>query len=148
MFFVRKRTGIGTVDELLQLEAWFGIDDQELLNDRYDKALEALASEDFEQWLADAARAGIVGDSAERFRQDWMGGGRVPMLASGDGKARLQRGFVNAITAARAHGRKLSVLFALAGPEFDVDHVVGTNAVTVVIMVPTSATGAYQVQAD
>jgi hypothetical protein len=143
VFSVRKR--IGTVPELLQLEAWFGVDDQELLNDRYDKALEALASEDIEQWLADAARAGITADAAQRFRQDWMGGQRVPMLASADGKSRMRQGFIDAITDARANGRKLSVLFALAGTDdFEVDHVIGTNAVTVVIMVPASAADSKQ----
>jgi hypothetical protein len=138
VFFLRIR--IGTVPELLQLEAWFGVDDQELLNERYDKALEALQTEDVEQWLADAARAGITGESAQRFRQDWMGGQRVPMLASEDGKDRLRQGFIDAITDARAHGRKLSIFFALtADSDFEVDHVVGTNAVTAVIMVPVSA---------
>ena len=139
MFFVRKR--IGTVDELLQIEAWFGIDDQELLNDRYDKALEALATEDIEAWLADAARAGVTEKSANRFKQDWMGGARVPGLASPDVQARMTEGFVDAITEAREYGRKLSIVFVLAegASDFEVDHVVGTNAVTVVITAPIEA---------
>ena len=145
MFFVKK--SIGTVPELLQLEEWFGTDDQELLNERYDKALEALATGDIEEWLADAARSGITSESADRFREDWIGGRRVPMLASRDGKSRMQQGFIAAITEARTNGKKLSILFALAGTdEFAVDHVPGNNAVTVVIMVPTAAKAAYQVE--
>ena len=143
MFFLRKR--IGTVPELLQIEAWFGIDDQELLNDRYDKALEALATEDIEQWLADAARAGVTDESAQRFKRDWLGGQRIPALASPEVQARMQQGFVDAITDARANARKLSILFALGGAgDFEIDHVVGTNAVTVVIMVPIEAADTSQ----
>jgi hypothetical protein len=139
VFLLRKR--IGTVPELLQIEAWFGIDDWDLLNDRYDKALEALATENIEEWLADAARAGITDDSAARFREDWMGGARVPGIASPDMQARMKEGFIEAITEARAQGRKLSILFALAegASDFEVDHVVGTNAVTVVITAPIEA---------
>jgi hypothetical protein len=147
VFFLRKR--IGTVDELLQIEEWFGTNNKRTLRSRYNKALAALESEDVEEWLADASNAGLTGDSAARFRNDWMGGDRIPGLASPEVKARLQRGFIDAITDARDNDRKLSILFALGGAgELEMDHVVGFNAVTVVISVPIEAADTSQRLSD
>jgi hypothetical protein len=140
-----KRTWIGTIDELRNIEAWFGTDDPEELAARYDDSLRALDSEDVEAWMAEGARANVSSDAMDHFRADWLEGTTIPGVDRGTLESALHDGFTAAITAARANGLKMSILWVMlgSGPQaFGIDHLVGPNAVTVVISVPTETTAA------
>ncbi len=140
-----KRNWLGTIEELQIMEQWFGVDDAEELARRYDDALTALESEDVETWLADAARAGVSADAATHFQADWLDGTTIPGVDRTTLESALRSGFTAALTDAKANGLKTSVLWVMlgAGPEaFGIDHLVGANAVTVVISVPNDTTAA------
>jgi len=130
---------LGTIDELRKMEQWFGTDDPEELAARYDAALTALASEDVETWLADAARAGVEDPSAQHFKADWLDGNTIPGVERGAMETALREGFTAGLTAAREKGLKTSILCVMLGSgseTFGVDHLAGENAVTIVISVP------------
>jgi hypothetical protein len=140
---------IGTIDELESIEAWFGTDDPEELAARYDDSLRALESEDVETWLAEGARANVSTDAMAHFRADWLDGTEIPGVDGGTIESTLKDGFTAAITDARTSGLKLSILWVMLGSgpgAFSIDHLVGKNAVTVVISVPTETTAAANAQ--
>ncbi len=145
-----RRNWLGTIQELQLMEQWFGADDPEELARRYDDALTALESEDVETWLADAARAGVSNDAATHFQADWLDGAEIPGVDRSTIEAALRAGFTAALTDARDNGLKTSVLWVMlgAGPDaFGVAHLVGNNAVTVVISVPLETTAAQNAEA-
>jgi hypothetical protein len=138
---------LGTIDELQAMEAWFGTDDPEELAARYDAAITALESESVEAWLADAARAGVSDGAAAHFTSDWLDGTTIPGVDRSTMERELRSGFTAALTAARDNGLKTSMLWVMAGESsggFGVDHLVGANAVTVVISVPSGTRAAAE----
>jgi hypothetical protein len=145
-----RRNWIGTIDELRSIEAWFGTDDPEELASRYNDSLRALGSEDVEVWMAEGTRANVGSDAMAHFRADWLEGTTIPGVDRDTLESSLRTGFTDAITAARESGLKMSILWVTlgSGPEaFGIDHLVGTNAVTVVISVPTETTAAANAEA-
>lgn len=140
-----KMNWLGTIDELRTIEKWFGTDDPEELATRYDDALAALASEDVETWLADAANAGVGEGSATHFKADWLDGDTIPGVDRDTLQRTLRTGFTNALTAAKEGGLKTSILWVTlgSGPQaFGIDHLAGENAVTIVISVPAGTPAA------
>ena len=145
-----RRNWLGTIQELQQIESWFGVDDAEELARRYDSALSALESEDVQTWLADAAQAGVTTAAADHFQADWLDGTTIPGVDRATIESALRDGFTSALTAAKESGLKTSILWVMlgAGPEaFGVDHLVGENAVTVVISVPLDTGAATNAEA-
>jgi len=139
----QRRRWIGTMDELLVMEQWFAEGDD--LVSRYDDALAALAHTDVEVWLADAVRAGVQVQSAQHFRGDWLNGTAIPGVERDAIEAALRDGFTAAITDGRDTELPMSIVWVMLGEgprAFDVNHIVGANAVTVVISVPVGTKGA------
>ncbi len=141
-----KRDGwLGHLDEFEAIERWFGSPDPVELTERYDAALAALADEDVETWLQDAARAGISDKAARHFRADWLDGSTIPGVGRAQLEQALRAGFTEALTAARENVLPTSILWVMLGdgPDaFGVSSLVGANAVTVVVSVPKGTIGA------
>jgi hypothetical protein len=128
------------IDELELIEEWFSVEGT-LLDERYNASLESLTNDDPGVWFRDVDNIPYEQSPLPAFGQHWDAGaiGGVPV----DNVALLFRdGFRSAIHAARARNAKLSVV-AVRGDNgsegFGVGHIVGRNAVTVVIRIPADA---------
>src|SRR4051812_30093766 len=69
---------MGSIEELILVERWFGTGDPEELTNRYDQAIAVLEEGNVEAWLEHAANAGVGNESASHFQRDWMGGMTLP----------------------------------------------------------------------
>jgi hypothetical protein len=120
------------------MEVWFGIDDPDERRDRYSKAIDALQDDDIDTWLVHAGRAGVSDGAAGQFRSHWLESPMVCDMPATEMRDTFKSGFAAALTAARDANLKTSMAVMIADT-FDVDYVVGANAVTVIITIPASA---------
>ena len=135
-------TWLAKTDEMLAVDEFFGIDDIDELRGRYDAALERLTSGiDLSggDWAAvdDSAKA----DSALHFGADWLSGDWWPNVAGEVVQEKIRVGLIGAMTTARDAGLPMSLVWVTGDPDyesrfFEVDHVAGPRAVTVVIATP------------
>jgi hypothetical protein len=130
------REWVNNIDEFQAIEQWFGVDDPLELTARYDNALGALADKNMGTWLGHGIDAGISEESMAHFQSDWLDGTGITDCDADTMAERFRAGFEAALTDARDSGLKTSIIGLNAGDEFRIDHVVGTNAVTVVVSVP------------
>jgi hypothetical protein len=128
------------IDEFRLIEEWFSAGAGDQLAARYDTAISVLESGDVDAWMADAANAGIAEDKADHFRHHWLGGAMFPWVDNDRMITRMQDGFLAALTDGRELGLPLSIAWVAIDSTdpgfFDVGHVAGVNAVTVVIASP------------
>ncbi|HTL87264.1 MAG TPA: hypothetical protein VL856_18930 [Acidimicrobiia bacterium] len=140
----RKRGFLAAIDELRLIEAWYGTDDTEELIARYDAAIEVLSEGNVDEWLDVARDAEIGDDSADAFRENWLGRAHLPEVPDGKIEASFRDGLIEAHAAAREAGLKTSFVVAMldnAPDAFAVDHIVGVNAVTIVISISAGLPG-------
>ncbi len=133
---------MGSIEELFLVERWFGKGDPEDLTNRYDEAIAVLEEGNVEAWLEHAGSAGVGNESALHFQRDWLGEMTIPGVDSDTLAATFREGFVGALSAARDEQLPTSVVWVMLGDTFAINHVVGANAVTVVISVPVGTRGA------
>ena len=130
------------------MERYFSGDDPDTLVDRYQGAIDALGSGDFETWMDHAKSAGLSTASDSHFRNHWLSGELWPDLSGDTIVESLQEGFMAAMHDGRTNALPYNIVWvAVEGAPstfFDVDHVVGANGVTVVIAtaVPVTEAGA------
>lgn len=128
------------IDEFRRLEEWFSLGAGDDLAARYDTAIGALESGDVDAWMSDAANAGITEGAAEHFREHWLGGALFPWVDNDRVLTRMQEGFLAALNDGRELGLPLSIAWVAIDSTdpgfFDVGHVAGVNAVTVIIASP------------
>jgi hypothetical protein len=142
---------MGTIDELRQIETYFGVEDPIERVARYDAALDVLRGDDIESWLTHSSRAGVTDDALEHFRADWLNGPVMPGIDRDTMATTLRDGFAAALTTARDSALPLSAVWVMLGEDagsFEIEHVVGANAVTVVIAVPYGTNQATRNAAD
>jgi hypothetical protein len=140
MWFVMNKW-MGSIDELMVIERWFGTPDPEELITRYDGALEALETGEMDTWLDHSRRAGITRLSSSHFKDHWMGGVVMPGVDPDRIATRLRSGFSAALADARDAVLPTNIVCVMLSDDedaFDVGHVVGPNGVTVVISMPRS----------
>jgi hypothetical protein len=134
-----KKQWVGTIDELRQIETYFGVEDPIERVARYDAAIEALRNGALEDWLGHSTRAGVTDDAREHFRAHWLSGAVMPDIDPDAMATTIREGFAAALTAARDNALPMSAVWVMLGADansFEIEHVVGASAVTVVIAVP------------
>jgi hypothetical protein len=131
------------IDELVLVEQYYSVDHPEELIRRYDAALDVLETPEVGNWFRDRDRKRLSPEAEDTFRRYWLDGGALAGASGADVAEKIRTGFTGAFQAARARGKKLSVVSVVGatGPEsFDVEYIEGENAVTVVMRIPLDAT--------
>ena len=59
---------MGSIEELILVERYFGTGDPEELTNRYDQAIAVLQEGNVEAWLENAGSAGVGNESASHFQ--------------------------------------------------------------------------------
>lgn len=128
------------VDEFQRMEEWFAPGAE--LDGRYETAIAALETEDPGAWHEECAKWGITEGSWAHFSDDWLTGEQFEWVDADRVMARVRDGFKGALAEARERQLPLSVAWvSFASTDagfFDVGHVCGANAVTVMIATPSA----------
>jgi hypothetical protein len=128
---------LGRVEEFAAMEEYFRHDDPDALVARYDEAIEVLEHSDVAGWMDLARNAGLGDEAIARFYDHWMPGNALPGVGTDAMVERVQEGFLAAMRDARDRALPYSIVWVTPPRAdddfFDIGHVVGANAVTVVI---------------